>query len=133
MANSFNALIADVNEKLTEMNTVVSDANSAAAAARTAAESVSAETDRVAAAVEEAEQAAQLAEAEAAAWENAVVTAETVDSSSQADVSVTESGGRKMPYISYSELHLLTRGAVFYSEFRIFVLTHSQNHVTLSL
>lgn len=93
--NSFNALIADVNEKITEMNTAISDANGAAAAARSAANAVAAETERATDAADAATEAAQKAAGEADAWESAVITTETVDSGTPADVSVTESGGKK--------------------------------------
>lgn len=93
--NSFNALVADVNEKIGEMNMAISDANGAAAAARSAADTATQETEKAVGAINAANEAAEDAGNEAAAWENVTITTETVDSASAADVSVTEAEGKK--------------------------------------
>ena len=93
--NSFNALVADVNAKISEMNTAISDANGAAAAARSATDTAILETEKAVAATNAANEAAQKADGEADAWENAVITTQTLDAGSAADVSVTEADGKK--------------------------------------
>lgn len=93
--NSFNALVADVNEKIGEMNTAISSANGAAAAARSAADTATQETEKAVAATGAANDAAEAANAEADAWKNAEIETETVDNAAEADVSVTEAEGKK--------------------------------------
>lgn len=93
--NSFNALIADVNEKITQMNTVIGETNGAIAAARTASEAAALETEKTVQAAGAASAAAQAANAEANAWDNAVIQTQTLAAGSDADVSVTEAEGKK--------------------------------------
>ena len=93
--NSFNALVADVNEKIGEMNTAISGANTAATTARNAADTAAIETEKAVNATDAANGAAQAANEEANAWENAQIATQTLDAGSDADVEVTETDGKK--------------------------------------
>ena len=93
--NSWNALAADVNGKLSEMNTAISGANGAASTARNAAESADSAAERAHAAADGAEDAARAAEAEQAKWSGATAQAETLPAGEAAAVTITENGGVK--------------------------------------
>lgn len=95
MANSFNSLVANVNEKISEMNTEIGKTNGAATQAREAANTATEETAKAVAATTAATEAADRANDEAEAWENAVINTETLDAGSNAEVSVEEKAGVK--------------------------------------
>ena len=95
MANSFNALIADVNEKISQMNTAISNANGAAAEANSAKDTADIETAKAVAAAQAANTAAQAAQSEAAAWNAAKATAETIAYGETPSVAITEEDGAK--------------------------------------
>lgn len=95
MANSFNALMADVNEKISEMNTAISNTNGAAAQAKSATDTATTETEKTIAAAAAANEAAQTANDEAAAWDSATGTAETIAYGETPSVTISEVDGVK--------------------------------------
>ena len=95
MANSFDALILDVNQTLSEMNTAASDANGAAASAAEAAQNADEKAAVAQTAQEAANAAAAAANAIAALWEGATVEASTLEAGSAATLDVTEENGKK--------------------------------------
>lgn len=95
MANSFNALMADVNEKISQMNTAISTANGAAAEAASAKDTANTETEKAVEATNAANTAAQEAQAETEAWNSAAATAETIAYGATPRVTITEEDGAK--------------------------------------
>ena len=95
MANSFNALMADVNEKISEMNMAIGSANGAAAAANEAAGSANSAAENAVAATNATNTAAQEAQAETEAWNSAAATAETIAYGETPSVTITEEDGAK--------------------------------------
>lgn len=93
--NSWNALVADVNGKISEMNTAISGANGAAGTAKTAAEAANAAADEASAAAQAAQLAARAAEEETQKWIGATAEATTVAAGGEASVSISENGGVK--------------------------------------
>ena len=93
--NAFDALMQDVNQKLSEMNGATGSANGAAARANEAA----ANAERQAAVAENAAQAAvtaaQQANNLAGAWENIVLKATTLAAGSDATLKLSEANGAK--------------------------------------
>lgn len=94
-ANTFDALMAEVNGKISDADMAASQANAAAAAAGEAAKQAQQEAQQAQTAADGAQQAAQSAQETAQAWENARVSAATVAAGGAATVSLTESGGAK--------------------------------------
>lgn len=95
MANTFDALMAEVNQKISQAMTATSEANAAAAQANAAAQSATEQAQQAQTAAQQAHSAAQQAGEEAQSWEGAVVQAKTAAALSDADVSLTEEGGVK--------------------------------------
>ena len=93
--NSWNALVADVNGKISEMNAAISGANGAASTAKTAAEGANAKAAEADAAAQTAEAAAAAAEAERSKWAGATADASTLEPGSDATAVLSESGGVK--------------------------------------
>lgn len=93
--NSWNALVADVNGKISEMNAAISGANGAASTAKTAAETANEKAAEADAAAQEARDAADAAEAETQKWAGATADASTLEPGSDATVTINESGGVK--------------------------------------
>ena len=93
--NAFDALVSDVNKKLSEMGTATSAANSAAAKANDAV----VEANEQAAAALAAAQAANAEAAEAGAlvdlWDDVAVSATTLEAGSDATVQLSEENGNK--------------------------------------
>ena len=98
--NTFDALMAEVNLKISEANTAVSQANAAAAAAAQAAEKAGEEGQTAAQMAQQAQEAAQKAEAAADEWENMTIQTETTDANGEASVKLTkEESGRKLSFV----------------------------------
>lgn len=95
MTNAFDALVLDVNQKLSEMNTAASDANGAAASATEAAQNADEKAAAAQTAQEDANAAAAAANSIAALWEGATVEATTLAAGSAATLDVTEADGKK--------------------------------------
>ena len=107
--NSWNALVADVNGKISEMNAAISGANGAASTAKTAAETANEKAAEADAAAQEARDAADAAEAETQKWAGATADASTLEPGSDATVTINESGGVKKFTFG------IPRGAPFYA------------------
>ena len=93
--NSFDALVVDVNRKISEMNAAASNANGVTANAKQAVENANAAIAQANAAIEHATTTAQKANEEADAWDNAVMAAESVAEDDKAAVRVEEEDGAK--------------------------------------
>lgn len=93
--NSWNALVADVNGRMSEMNAAIAEANGASSTAKTAAEHAAeaAETAKTAAAA--ASQSAKSAAEEAHKWSGATAEATTLPTGENATVLLTEADGVK--------------------------------------
>lgn len=93
--NSFDALVLDVNRKISEMNTVASNANGAAANARDMATEAQEATATAEAIIAKANEAATKANAEADAWDKVIATAASVEAGGKAAVEISETDGVK--------------------------------------
>lgn len=93
--NSWNALVADVNSKISEMNAAISGANGAASTAKTAAEGANGKAAEASAAAQTAQLAARAAEEETQKWIGAMAEATTVAAGGEATAALSESGGVK--------------------------------------
>ena len=93
--NAFDALVSDVNKKLSEMNTASSEANGAAARASEAVTEAGKQSAAAGAAAEKATQAAAEANELSALWEGVTVEVTTLDAGSEATVALTEEEGKK--------------------------------------
>lgn len=93
--NSFDALVVDVNKKISEMNTAASNANSAAAAARNAVNAATSATQAANAATEAANNAAGKANSEADAWDKAAADAKALGPGENPTVAISEENGAK--------------------------------------
>lgn len=98
--NTFDALMAEVNQKISEANTAVSQANAAAAAATEAATDAGEEAQTAAQAAQQAQEAAQKAGTAADAWNNVTAEAQTTGADGQASVTLTQTtDGRKFSFV----------------------------------
>lgn len=93
--NSFDALVVDINKKISEMNTATSNANGAASNARNAVTAAETATQNANAAAAEANSAASNANTEADAWDKATASATTVSAGGSASVKLEEKNGAK--------------------------------------
>lgn len=93
--NSFDALMTEVYQKISQADTAASEANAAAAMAGAEGENAREKAQQAQAAAQEAREAAQRADAAAEAWENVTVQAQTMEAGSQADVTLTQDEGAK--------------------------------------
>ena len=93
--NSFDALVVDVNKKISEMNTAASGANSAAASARNAVTAADTATSSANAAAEAANDAAEAANSAADKWNGATASATTVAAGGEATVKLEDKDGVK--------------------------------------
>ena len=93
--NGWNALVADVNSKISEMNAAISGANGAASTAKTAAENANGKAAEADEAAQAAQNAAAAADAERAKWAGATADASTLEPGSDATAALSESGGVK--------------------------------------
>lgn len=99
-ANTFDALMMEVNRKISEADTAASQANAAAALADEAAESAKEEAQAANTAAEAAQEAAENAQTAAQEWGNAVVEAKTAQAGSEAGVTLTqEAGAKKLSFV----------------------------------
>ena len=99
-ANTFDALMAEVNTKIAQADTSASQANAAAALANEAAQRASEQAQAACDAAQAANEAAQKAQTEADAWENAIAEAETTEAGREAGVTLTqENGAKKLAFI----------------------------------
>ena len=95
VSNSWNETIADVNKTLAEMNSAISNANGAAESAREEAESAGSYADEAEKVIADAASAIEAASSEANKWRGATVSANTLEPSSDATVSISEKNGVK--------------------------------------
>lgn len=93
MTNTFDALMMEVNSKISEADKASSQANAAVALANEAANHANEKAQAAADAAQEADEAAQSAREEADAWENAIVKAKTAQAGSEAGVTLTREDG----------------------------------------
>ena len=94
-ANTFDALMAEVNAKISQADTAASGANAAAVQANAAAQSADAQTQLTSKAAQEAQEAAADAAEQARKWEEASVEARTGDAGGEASVELSEENGMK--------------------------------------
>jgi len=94
--NTFDALMAEVNQKISQADTAASQANAAAASANAAGENAQEKAQDAQTAAQEARTAAQQADAMAAAWENVTVQAQTAQAGSEAGVTLTKTDGARV-------------------------------------
>jgi len=95
LANEWNALVGEVNDKLAEMHQEISDANSAEALGKQAVEEANAAANAANAAAKAANDAAEEMTAEMGGWSEATVSAITRDAGSSASVELLEENGVK--------------------------------------
>lgn len=93
--NTFDALMAEVNQKISEVSTAASEANAAAALAKDAAEEAKIQAQEAQSAAKGTSEAAQKAQEEAQAWENATVEAADIAAGGSASVTLSEQSGAK--------------------------------------
>jgi len=91
--NTFDALMAEVNGRISEADEAASQVNAAAAAANEAARSANEGVQAVRTVVDAAQEAAQMAQEAAQAWENVIVEARTAEAGSEASVTLTQEAG----------------------------------------
>ena len=95
MANSFDALILDVNQKLSEMDKATSEANGGAASANEAAEEANEQAGAAQTAAAAAQTAADAAAEKADAWSNVTASATKLDEGSEPTVKIEGDGEKK--------------------------------------
>lgn len=93
--NAFEALVLQVNQKISEMDTAISKANAAAAQAQTSVGKVDAAVAKADKAIEEAEAATQEIIEDAKVWDGVTVSATTVEAGGAASAELTEVNGKK--------------------------------------
>ena len=93
--NAFDALMQDVNTKLSEMGAAVSEANGAAAKANDATAEAAKQTAAAQNAAQAAAAAAQEASELAALWNGVAVEAVTLAEGNDATVKLSEADGKK--------------------------------------
>lgn len=93
--NAFDALVSDVNKKLSEMSTATSEANGAAVRASEAASEAGKQGDAAKAAAQAANEATNAANSLAALWDNVQLAATTLEAGSEATVKLSEENGDK--------------------------------------
>lgn len=93
--NTFNELMAEVNQAISDANKAASTANGAAATASTAATKASTAASSADAAAQAANRAAQAAESESDKWAGATVSATTLDAGADATLTLSEKNGVK--------------------------------------
>ena len=97
--NSWNALVASVNDSITKMSSATSSANGAAASASESAQKADEATGTATEAAGNASLAAQRANDEAAKWEGATVGATQLAEGSAPTCTLTEENGvKKLTY-----------------------------------
>lgn len=94
-ANTFDALMAEVNAKISEAGIAASGANAAAAQANAAAQSAQQQAQLAGSAAQDAQEAAIEATEQARKWEGALVEAQTGEAGAEAGVTLSEAGGVK--------------------------------------
>ena len=92
---TFDALMAEVNQKISEANAAASQANAAAAEAKEAVDGVREDMQTVQAAAQEAQNAAHEVLRTAQEWEDLSVEATTAAASGTAGVTLTQAAGAK--------------------------------------
>lgn len=95
MANTFDALMAEVNQKISQAIAATSEANAAAVQANEAAEGAKEQAEQAEEAAQQAKNAAEQVVKEAESWDGAIVQAQTVNAGGSAGVSLTEENGVK--------------------------------------
>lgn len=93
--NAFDALVLDVNRKISEMNTAISEANGAASSARSAVSAAQNATKSANDAASAANEAANDANQESETWNNAQASATALAAGEAPTVSLTEENGAK--------------------------------------
>lgn len=93
--NTFDALMAEVNQKIAQAGTAVSEASASAAKAMEAAEAAGNAAAAADTAADNANAAADAANAEAGKWAGATVEAETLDAGASARLALSEKDGVK--------------------------------------
>lgn len=93
--NAFDALVSDVNKKLSEMGAATSEANGAAAKANDAVTEAAKQGAAAETAAQKANTAADAANALSDLWDDAQFEAVALDAGSEATVKVTEENGAK--------------------------------------
>lgn len=93
--NAFDALVLDVNRKISEMNTAISEANGAASSARSAVSAAQNATKSANDAASAAAEAANDANQESETWNNAQASATALAAGEAPTVSLTEENGAK--------------------------------------
>lgn len=91
--NTFDALMAEVNEKISQADTAASQANAAAATASEAAQNADEQAENAQTAAAGALDAARDAQAVADCWKNAVTETQTAQAGSEASVTLTQEAG----------------------------------------
>ena len=91
--NTFDALMAEVNERISEADEAASQVNAAAAAANEAARSANEGAQAARTAVSAAQEVTQMAQETAHAWESVEVEAQTAQAGSEASVTLTQEAG----------------------------------------
>lgn len=93
--NTFDALMAEVNRKISEADTAASQANAAAALAGEAAQNANEQIHEAQEAIAQARETTENAQTAAQAWENARAEATTLPAGGEAKVTITQSEGVK--------------------------------------
>lgn len=94
-ANTFDALMAEVNAKISEAETAASGANAAAAQANAAAQGAQEQAQLAGSTAREAQEAAIEATELAREWEGAIVEAQTGEAGEEASVTLGKADGVK--------------------------------------